>query len=55
MNNRETLLRNGSAVVSLIDVNPQGHHRVPAIRFIATEAIPRTQMRLRTAEEKNPL
>lgn len=39
MNNRATLLRSGSAVVSLIDVNPQGHHRVLAIRFIATQAI----------------
>ncbi|EFN73961.1 hypothetical protein EAG_05205 [Camponotus floridanus] len=44
MNNRATLLQDGSTVVSLIDVNPQGHCCVLAIRFVANRVIPRTRM-----------
>ena len=52
MNNRVALLRNGSAVVSLIDVNPLGHRRELVTRFVANQAIPRARTHLRITKEK---
>lgn len=51
MNNR-VALRNGSAVVSLIDVNPLGHRRELVIRFVANQVILKARTYLHTGKEK---